>query len=381
MKSRLSRGQAEIIGGLIVVSTLLLIVIPLVINLMTTSTTITTRGYTIRSQFEISRWSEKLISNNTHIINPSSVDIEIVRIWLKDGTLKEFNPWIRIPITSSIPIEVLGINNISEIDIVVTSRGRVFKIEELLPPIITPPIQYPPLGISPENIIAGSSMIEKNHSIIVSCQDDKTSCSNPIAGYHNGTWWVNFGTGWIPSNVSIKSDEEQYTNLDGNYASELVVLTLSGNQYEVVHGRNLIVNITFKNMTQISNTTSMVVIYLKILLSSSKDVNVDAIVKVSLINSVNTSMRFDSYATFSSAKVKGAEESKIIIYEGYVIFPLKQFGIFSVGQDTIQQYSDYDIGIDLYVESIEEVGKGSTEKGESGWEIRISLEYIAVVTY
>jgi len=32
MKSRLSRGQAEIIGGLIVVSTLLLIVIPLVIT-------------------------------------------------------------------------------------------------------------------------------------------------------------------------------------------------------------------------------------------------------------------------------------------------------------------------------------------------------------
>ena len=375
MKSRLSRGQAEIIGGLIVVSTLLLIVIPLVINLMTTSTTITTRGYTIRSQFEISRWSEKLISNNTHIINPSSVDIEIVRIWLKDGTLKEFNPWIRIPITSSIPIEVLGINNISEIDIIVTSRGRVFKIEELLPPIITPPIQYPPLGISPENIIAGSSIIEKNHSIIVSCQYNKTQCSNPIAGYYyNNTWWVNFGTGWIPSNVSIKSGEEQYTNLDGNYANELVILVIlreSGDQYIVVYGENLTINIIFKNMTRIPNTTSLVTVHLKVILSSNKDVDINTIARISLINSANASMRFDSYATFSSAKVGGAAGSKIMIYEGYVIFPLKQFGIFSVGQDTIQQCEDYDIDVSLYVESA----------GEGKREIRVNLEYIAVVTY
>jgi hypothetical protein len=366
---RLRRGQAEIIGGLIVASALLLIVIPLVINLMTTSTTITTKGYTIRSQFEISRWSEKILSNNTYIVNVGSVDIEVVRVWLKNGTLVECNPWVRIPVASSIPIGALGITNISEIDSIVTSRGRVFKLEEIIPPQITIPIQYqyPPLGVSPGNIMAGSYILSKNVSIIVSCQYDSRSCLYPIAGfYYNNTWYINNGSGWVLSNVNIKSGEEVYTNLDNNYARELVVLTYSSPNYVVVNGGNLTINITFKNMTRIDSNTSLVVMYLKIIImNTDKDSDVSSEVKVSLIDSTNTSKFISSYATFSSAKVRGAAGGKITIYEGYVMYPLTQFEVF---KELGLSSGWYDINI--YLTCATTVGN-----------IYVSIEYLAIVTY
>jgi len=367
MRFRLRRGQAEIIGGLIVASALLLIVIPLLINLMTTSTTITTKGYTIRSQFEISRWSEKLLSNNTNIINVGSVDVEIVRLWLKNNTLVEYNQWVKIPVASSIPIEVLGITNISEIDSIVTSRGRVFKLEELKPPEITIPIQYPPLGINPTDIIAGSSLLEKNLSIIVDCKYDGKLCSNPIAGYYNGTWWVNFGTGWVPSNVSIRSGEEQYTNLDRNYANELVVLTMSGNQYVVVNEGSLTINITFCNITEIDGSKSLVAVYLKVLVwNTDKDSDTIVEVNISLINSTDSSKQISSYATFSSAKVTGAAGSKLTIYEGYAMFPLTQFGVFNYVLGSSR--SPFNVKISL---------SGDTAVGN----IYMSIEYLTITTY
>ena len=373
MKSRLSKGQAEIIGGLIVVSTLLLIVIPLVINLMTTSTTITTRGYTIRSQFEISRWSEKLISNKTHIINPSSVDIEIVRIWLKDGTLKEFNPWIKIPITSSKPIEVLEITDISEIDSIVTSRGRVFKLEELIPPQITIPIQYPPLGINPTDIIAGSYLIQKNHNITVRCQYDGKPCSDPVAGFYynySKTWYKNNGTGWeewVNASNEINSGEERYTNLDENYANELVVLTKSNNKYIVVNGKELILNITFYDVTEIDSNKSLVVVYLKVLvLNPEKAPDTSIEVTVSLINSTDNSKQISSYATFSSAQVGGVAGSMLVIYEGYAMFPLTQFGIFN---NTLGSSRSW-FNVNIYL-------SGRTNMGS----IYMSMEYISIITY
>jgi len=244
----------------------------------------------------------------------------------------------------------------------------VFKVEELLPPIIIPPIQYPPLGISPEDIIAGSSILEKNHSIIVSCQYDDKTCSNPIAGYYNGTWWVNFGTGWIPSNVSIKSDEEQYTNLDRNYANELVILTKSGDQYIVVKGDKLIIDITFHNVTEINGNNSLIVVYLKVLVfNPDKDANMFIEVKVSLINSTDNSKQISSYATFSSAKVGGAAEGKLVIYEGYAMFPLKQFGIFDnniLGSSS----STFNINVCL---------SGDADKGV----MYIGIEYLIIITY
>jgi|GEM_PF-1799436 len=370
MKSRLSKGQAEIIGGLIVVSTLLLIVIPLIMNLMTTSTTITTRGYTIRSQFEISRWSEKLISNKTHIINPSSVDIEIVRIWLKDGTLKEFNPWIKIPITSSIPIEVLGINNISEIDIIVTSRGRVFKIEELLPPIIIPPIQYPPLGLRSEDIIGGQNIYNVSHIIYANYSRDGTTWHPGYAGFYvdGDGWYINLNGTWVKID---KTGEEAYTDLDNNKARELVVL-LNTTDYSVVKGglqgnniKILYINITFKDLVYVSNITSFITVFLKPLVGLSTQADAYVYIEVSLTKSDNRTISISSPATLSYTKVARVE-APTVIYQGYIMFPIAQF----VGYSILQQNPGYyDLTVLIAAEA------------ESDTDIRCSLEYVGVAIY
>ncbi|MCC6021919.1 MAG: hypothetical protein LM560_02215 [Desulfurococcaceae archaeon] len=363
---RLRRGQAEIIGGLIVASALLLIVIPLVINLMTTSTTITTKGYTIRSQFEISRWSEKILSNNTYIINVGSVDIEVVRVWLKNGTLVEYNPWVRIPVASSIPIEVLGITNISEVDSIVTSRGRVFKLEEIIPPQITIPIQYPPLGLRSEDIVGGQSL--KNYRIYANYSYDGSKWNPGYAGFYvDGDGWYIFNTSSGRWEKISKTSEIEYTDLDSNGARELVVLDSNFNVVKSSKGvpRQLYINMTFKELLNIDSNTSLITVFLKSLVGLSDQADVYVYITVFLIKSDNSSVYISSPATLSYAKVTGAG-FMVVVYQGYIIFPVTQF----VGYSKLQQNpGSYDLMISVSAVTQEDV------------EVSSSIEYVAVVKY
>ncbi len=333
MVRNLRRGQAELIGGLIVVSVIILIVIPLILNMLTSSTTTDIRAYSQRLQFEIDRSSEKLLLINNTLTNPSPISISIVRIWLMNKTPVDINPPVEIPSGSNIGIDSLW--NKDELDALVTSRGRVFKISELIPPTITiTPIQYPPLGIIGSQVVGGSNLFERNVSIDVTCTIGRTPCTYPIAGfYYNNTWYVN-RNGWVPAsnaNINICVDQSQYTDLDENKAHELVVLTnMSRTCFYVPTGNikanNLVNSYLFKNFTYINESTSIIVIYVKSVVKSEEAQSV-VVLSVSLIKTDDNTKNVTSYASLSSAKVTRAGDL-LQIYEGYVMFPIMQFHYF-----------------------------------------------------
>ncbi|MDW7970141.1 MAG: hypothetical protein RMH77_07080, partial [Sulfolobales archaeon] len=201
MIKQLRKGQAEVIGGLMVVSVLLLIIIPLILNTMTSSTNVGTRNYVLRSQFEIERWSERLVlsADKTRLENPSTVEVTIVRIWRNISGRSD--PYdlprpINISVGGYLPINQL-VNNLAELEAVVTARGRVIKIQELLPPSQGGEGGEgggegggeAPLGLTGEEITGGNYLY--NYSIsVLKCQMGSTNCTTTAvpAIYYNNRW-------------------------------------------------------------------------------------------------------------------------------------------------------------------------------------------------
>ncbi|MEM2376493.1 MAG: hypothetical protein QXZ10_02660 [Sulfolobales archaeon] len=377
MSKWLRKGQAEIIGGLMVASVLLLIIIPLILNTMTSSTTVGTRNYILRSQFEIERWSEKLVINGTKIVNPSPVEITIVRIWDTNGTPIDISPKNLLAGGGTIDITELysGITSIHDLDALVTARGRVFKIEELIPP--TPGGEgeeggEAPLGLTGEEIVGGGELF--NYDItVIRCVAEKTNCTDPIpAIYYNrsGTvgWWVNMSGGWqlLPTS-QVRSGEEKYSDLDNNKAPELKVLYKNNGKYEVLKDNNQGYRfaIRISKYAYLKDDSKLIAVYMKVLTGSEGASRADTYVNISLVHSNNPSVMVSSYATLSSIKITSSNVN-VSIYEGYVLFPVRQFNYFET------QLSNYPGYYDLVLEVI--VGIQDAKTFTSG------IEYVAVTS-
>ncbi len=385
----LKRGQAEIIGGLIVVSVLLMVIMPLIINLMTSSTVVSTRVFSIRSQFEIDRWSEELRLINDggvyKLSNVGSVDIDVIRVWYSNGSVVQFGNGVKIPRGASTPLSNFGVSDYQDIDRIVTARGRVFKVEELLPPPQVAPQQCPPLGLTSESVIAGYNLMDlpkrRNITITASYFDgDKWVTDNVFPAFYvycgGSAQCDGWDQGWYIFNNTIrnwtkipKTDEAGYADLDGNSAYELVLLKKEKEYYSVVsvsltatrsYGQ---FNITIGNFTELSNQPSLIAIYLKALIAFTAQADALSSVKVVLTKSDNPLINISSYAVLSSVKVPGSDIN-VTIYEGYVMLPVTQFYTFSRITPGI-----YNLSVIVSVSAQEKTG------------VYLGIEYLAVVAY
>jgi len=364
MSHTLRSGQAEVIGGLIVASVLLIVIVPLTLNIISSTTTIGTRSFVLRSQFEVERWSEKLTLSKdmTKLENSGPVKVTIVRIWRNvNGTSVPIDVQpIEIPSGEYIPITQLA-STPKELEAIVTARGRVFKISELIPP--TPPTGAP-LGLSGNEISGGSTLFDLNISVMRCIINKSRVCNSPLpAIYYNNSWWAYVNGSW--RSIDVGSDKT-YSDLDGNNASELVVIHLVGNDYRVLGSTNYQYAIRIGNYVNIASDVKLIAVYMKALFKSSRDVSVVVGINVSLAHSRNMSVMVSSYAVLSSAKItKG--DINLMIYEGYVLFPVKQFNYF----DTLLSNNPglYDLIIEINVTVQEGAG-----------DVYSSIEYIAVST-
>ncbi|MCX8185763.1 MAG: hypothetical protein N3G48_01480 [Sulfolobales archaeon] len=387
MIKQLRKGQAEVIGGLMVVSVLLLIIIPLILNTMTSSTNVGTRNYVLRSQFEIERWSERLVlsADKTRLENPSTVEVTIVRIWRNISGRSD--PYdlprpINISVGGYLPINQL-VNNLTELEAVVTARGRVIKIQELLPPSQGGEGgeggegggEEAPLGLTGEEITGGTELFNYNISVLTCRYSDKDdTCSNPIpAIYYNRSgivgWWVNRSGGWILLPSNDISSSPAYSDLDNNKATELVVLHNDSKtkKYVVLEDNaRYEFSILIRNYTYLKSETKLVAVYLKVLTGSRSNFRADTFINVTLVKSDRPQVKLSSYATLSSIKISKSDIN-VTIYEGYALFPVKQFNYFNTTIANNPGY--YDVIIEV-----------QAQRHEGSDPISSSIEYVAVVS-
>ncbi|MEM1982630.1 MAG: hypothetical protein QXZ63_03075 [Sulfolobales archaeon] len=376
MSKWLRKGQAEIIGGLMVASVLLLIIIPLILNTMTSSTTVGTRNYILRSQFEIERWSEKLVINGTKIVNPSPVEITIVRIWDTNGTPIDISPKNLLAGGGTIDITELysGITSIHDLDALVTARGRVFKIEELIPP--TPGGEGGeegglPLGLTGGEIVGGSYIFDYNITII-KCIYGGSPCGDAIpAIYHNNTWYV-YKDGWgTATSKGINIDLNQaakYIDMDKNHAPELIVLRRYDNTHYVVFTatdqKDYMYSVKFSRYIRIEDNTTLISAFLKVVTVSTAEAELSTFIETILSNSNNNAINMSNYGSLSKVRFP-KDVFNVTVYEGYILFPIKQFGYFS---SIISNYPGYyDVIVNIYL-----------KPSSSNVDMSSGIEYIAV---
>jgi len=368
---RFSCGQAELIGGMIVAGVLLLILIHLILNLLTSTTMTTARSYVSRSQFEIDRWSERLnlvrSGGNYSLVNTGPVPLDVVRVWLVNGSVITLDPPLTVNPGQYVGPSDLGVSNLNDVDSVVTLRGRVFKVREMYLEITRP--EYPPLGLPSEAIIGGTTLLTPR-KIYVSYSTDGNRWYPAYAGYYDGTtWYINRDGNWIPCSVS---SDVGYTDLDSNEARELVALReRSGGGYEVLiedRPKTLYVNYSFKELVEITGQTSLVTVFIKVLIGFEES-NTQINIAIRLSKSDNPLVNITTYATLSYTKTEekaGAGNLDVAIYQGYILIPVSQF----VSYSRLQQNPGlYDLSIIVYCET-----QGNKDK-------LINLEYIAVIAY
>lgn len=381
MIKQLRKGQAEVIGGLMVVSVLLLIIIPLILNTMTSSTNVGTRNYVLRSQFEIERWSERLVlsADKTRLENPSTVEITIVRIWRNISGRSE--PYdlprpINISVGGYLPINQL-VNNLAELEAVVTARGRVIKIQELLPPSQGGEGgegggEEAPLGLTGEEITGGNYLY--NYSIsVLKCQMGSTNCTTTAvpAIYYYGRWIANRSNAWVDITNEVDRGEIMYSDLDENKAPELVILYRdnNNNKYYVLKDKDKYeYTIRIRNYTRIKADTKLIAIYIKLVTRLDKTATINTFIRATLVYTLNNAINISNYATLSTAKIPQIDRD-LAIYEGYVIFPVKQFEQFS---SIVGNYpGDYHLDIEVRTEALSSTGNIPFSSG---------IEYLAVVS-
>jgi hypothetical protein len=123
--------------------------------------------------------------------------------------------------------------------------------------------------------------------------------------------------------------------------------------------------VTFKEFLNIDSNTSLITVFLKPLVGLSGQADVYVYITVFLIKSDNSSVYISSPATLSYAKVTEAG-SMVVVYQGYIIFPVTQF----VGYSKLQQNpGSYDLMISVSAITQQDV------------EVSSSIEYVAVVKY
>lgn len=362
------KGQAELIGALIVIIIFFAVLIPLLYSISGTFTA-SSKAYVKRADFENERISEKLIGNpgTKAIDNVSPLRIRIIRIWVqyKNCTLDFKNTDILLePGNSSGLLEILelfGIESLSEIkdkvDLIklVTARGRVFtiKMSDIFGQTAIVSTGQP---FSSENVLGDLNYLKPpenpNRGILVEVTEEKGGRpSNYIVIYnYSDQWYSNDGEQW--SSINIPNPPE--SDLDNNEVNELIVVDESDYSEVDIDGKGggnrASINMTFLRLilTPTEENLDTITIYFKVVTEiwisgQGNPHEIFSQVRVALRKSDGGSPIITAASTAMGLTLVEENGGRVYVtvISGSATFPKNAFSAFNI----LQPESEYDVSV------------------------------------
>jgi len=323
---RFRKGVSELVGGLIVISILLVSFISITLAFQQSSIS-SISSYGSRARFEQER-SEEVVEallkdGECYLINVGPVDVEIVRGWSGES-FTDLDAVLK-------PKTNLSVSSLGNPDFIVTSRGNVF------------PAKYACMKQEQQNQGgSGGGAFNSNSTLgdltylkpddirqvgIVATVDGNRKY---VAYYYNRTnrWYINNGTEWVPASTV---DDEPRPDIDGNGVNELILSDSYPEVTESVIDKNTFnSNITFIDIAKINENTDTVTIYYKLVMNISKDGignPHDIIFEVSIsLHNEDGSVQTPSAVLATNTYEKNNYYVYVMMGEAY--FPLKAFSAF-----------------------------------------------------
>jgi uncharacterized protein (UPF0333 family) len=386
---RFKKGQAEVIGGIIAISVLILSITT--IYFLTTSTyTSTSTEFAKRTAFEAEKNMEKISisydqsSDQCIVSNVGAIDITIVRQWYLDNpnlVVEPANP-IKLSVSSSISWSYS-----SAPDYIVTSRGNVFTVKaeckKIKNTLTTIQIPIPSPGISTplftsENLLNHlrlSKGMQRGY-LYATIQQSNQKYDKAVL-YYNGTRILCSSINNKNSyGVNINFDPDW--DLDNNAVKEIIISgetqcpdnisTIS--EYTDYNWGNFVVEFVFKNLISIPRDVDTVTIYFKIVaqISVRGQGNPHAITFAPFIElsrqEGNAVFNLQAPATVATSN-RGlpAEDKYLVVFNGYTVFPVKGFNL-NLNEGV------YNMTIRIYI---------TEQQGQNVNLQIIRLEYLAIV--
>ncbi|MEM4789633.1 MAG: hypothetical protein QXV06_07580 [Ignisphaera sp.] len=376
-KSFLRKGQAELIGGIIAISVLLLSIGTIFYTVFAVSSQ-TSVQFSKRAQFEAERNSERIsvtyesTEDSCIISNTGAVDITIARVWSENSFYTNFSPQ-NLSKGSSVKISR---NNAPEL--IVTTRGNVFSIKAEcdrqagMTTKITEYLVNLQLGGGPftsQNIVATTRFTSDSACILVRATG--TTYSDNLALLYNRSNSnmlihqcdpANKNTyGWKNYNgqINYKGDA---SDIDYNTVKEITLIRQTDGKFVGVdQGKTAMINLTFYNLTFIPRTTDVVTIYYKILadLSIKSSVHEITFSVVVELRSIADGKRFSMAGQTVTTGIQNKRGDLVGVIVGMAPFP-KFFFNFSEGYYTVS----------IIINIVTSQGQAKVEQ--------LNLEYIAI---
>ncbi|MEM1638795.1 MAG: hypothetical protein QXJ69_01790 [Desulfurococcaceae archaeon] len=366
-KRRKLRGQSEVIGGIIVL-TALIISMGFVLTSLGKLSSSSVTGISRRTLFETEKSFEQLdalVSGGVcYIRNTGNIPLTITRIWFA-GKPIDIPPSLYSTMTlqpggNKSITEIKSILNIDKIDYAVSSRGNVFPVESMCIQQQQSQINiyYSSGGMfTSEDILNTTKIVRGLEQMYIYANiSEKSESTHAVIYNYTNTWYCSsmFNKNIIPGQ-NINSDA------DGNGINELIITTASdctSSTYEQWRKKNFEGNVTFvfRYILNVTEYIDILTVYFKVLVLSSGGGVAQQISVYPTVIISNENATLQSPATVTTG---GARQNVATIF-GSAIFPIRAFG-----QQLPQGNYNLVIRMEITAKSIEITG--------------IRLEYIAVV--
>ena len=328
---RFRRGVSELVGGLIVISILLVSFISITLAFQQSSIS-SISSYGSRARFEQER-SEEVVEallkdGECYLINVGPVDVEIVRRWWSNESSTDLDPPVVLK-----PKTNLSVSSLGNPDFIVTSRGNVF------------PARYACMkqeqqnqggsggALNSKSTLGDLTYLKPDNISNVGIVAEVDDARKYVAYYYNKRWYINTGTDWDPA-YAVHDDPA--LDIDENGINELVLSNLDSEVYESeINDNTFNSNITFVDIARINENTDTVTIYYKLVMNISakgKGNPHDIIFDVSVsLHNENGSVQTPSAVLATNTYEKGThgnETISVYVMMGEAYFPLKAFSAF-----------------------------------------------------
>ncbi len=339
----LNKGQAEIIGGIIVLAVFISAIGLLYTTLMQLSST-STKGFSERANFEAEKNIEKLTvdydSTNKRciLVNQGPIPLAITRIWI-GGKPIDVDPIQLKPAESISSIGEYGVDNI---DMVVTNRGNVIEVKktcEILKK--SRPESTPSSSLFTSEDILNTDRISKGLNqgyLYVNIYRTSSSSIDRAVVYFNGSYWLCSSRNNDKKVFAESFSKISSRDMDGNRINEIIIIDIQKcsnistpenvEEYsKYLDSGNVIyifVNYIFQNLVYIPNRVDTVTIHFKLVMdigSGGESKELSLLPTVSIKGSGGVSISSPSTVSIASSR------SGIVVVSGYAIFPIKAFNL------------------------------------------------------
>jgi len=367
----LRRGQAEVVGGVIAVSVLLLSVAAVYFLLTSTQSTVAAE-LSRRTSFESERSSERLAVvydpglGRCVLKNVGPIPVEVVRLWYGGDPVDLEEPAILQP--GEQVTQVAGVD-VEVVEVAVTRRGNVVSLRSSCEEARGGTYGGGPHPFSSENVLdyAKTSRGIAEGYLYVNVTKSATKPYAYAVVYKPAENWL----------CSSKDNKAQYESVpnwdnwnldrDGNGIRELIIIDSSscpknpGDVEELKLGKgydSVSVLFVFKNLLEITGEEDTITVYFKFVVNISKEGVPHEVSFLPIVTVSKGSTRLSAPASTATAGSKG-----LAIVSGYAVFPLRSFNL-RIGSGV------YDLLIEL------KLSPGRSQSIDIDY---VRLEYVAVV--